>query len=183
MRIRATPPIDPPEPGVERAAAGDLRARRALVEGYGPLVYSLCRRLDPSPDDAYQEIWEKAFRALGRFDPGGSARFSTWLTTLAHRHLIDRHRRRRTRGEVLSLEGLASEQPGAEAALSRRQREVQLERALQRLPIAQRRVVVLPHINGLSLETIASQEGVAVGTIKSRLHRGRARLAQLLGGC
>src|SRR5690606_22014330 len=68
--------------------------RADLVAAHGPAVYALCRRLTPDPDDCYQEIWEKVFRALPRFDPGGAASVRTWILTIAHRHLVDRHRRR-----------------------------------------------------------------------------------------
>ena len=166
------------------AVRGDPAARRALVERYGPLIYGLCRRLDPDPEDCYQEIWEKLLRALHRFDPDGPASFKTWAATVAHRHLVDRHRRRKVRGAALTLGGRrgepASGQPGALEAVEVLERREALERALARLPEAQRRAVVLHHIGGLSLERIARQEGVPEGTVKSRLHRGRARLARYL---
>jgi len=165
---------------VRRAARGEARARRALVERHGPMLYGICRRLAPDPEDCYQAIWEKIFRGLARFDPAGSAKLSTWMATIAHRHLIDRHRRRSVRGVVLPLDELSTDAPSAEALVGAREEHQRLEVALRRLPAAQRRVVVMHHINGLPLEKIAEQEGVAVGTIKSRLHRGRARLTQLL---
>ena len=69
----------------------------------------------------------------------------------------------------------------ADERIDRRRCQVRLEAALERLPYAHRRVVLLHHLNGVPLADIAAAEGVAVGTIKSRLHRGRARLAELLG--
>ena len=151
----------------------------AVVADHGPAVWSLCRRLCPEPEDAYQEIWEKVLGALPRFDPAGSASLRTWILTIAHRHLVDRHRRRQVRGVVVQLPDLAVA-PVAEARLDRAQRTELLIAALDRLPEAQRRVVVLHHLHGQSLEAIANAEGVAVGTVKSRLHRGRARLAEIL---
>lgn len=150
-----------------------------LIRAHGPALWSLCRRLCPEPEDAYQEIWEKALGAIERFDPSGPATIRGWLLTIAHRHLIDRHRRRSVRGVVVPLPDL-SVAPDAEEALDRAQRQARLEAALARLPEPQRRVVVLHHLHGRSLEQLAAAEGVALGTIKSRLHRGRARLAQLL---
>lgn len=169
------------EPLVAAAAAGDDEARAALVERHGALVWGLCRRLTPDPEDAFQEIWAAALEALPRFDPTGPARFSTWLVTVAHRHLIDRHRRRRVRGEVLPLGEVAAPLPSPEVALDSRRRALRLEAALAHLPEDQRRVVVLHHLHGRALDEIASVEGVPVGTLKSRLHRGRARLLELLG--
>ena len=165
---------------VRRAADGDPEARTALVRAHGPLVWALCRRLAADPDDAYQAIWERVLRALPRFDPGGAASIRSWIAVVARRHLTDRHRRRAVRGEVVSIEALPPVDPDAEERVSRRQRQARLEAALERLPAAQREVVVLHHIHGVALATLAEEEGVALGTIKSRLHRGRARLAQLL---
>jgi RNA polymerase sigma factor (sigma-70 family) len=166
---------------LQAAAGGDPAAWRLLLAAHGPAVYSLCRRLDLDPDDAYQEIWEKVLHGLPRFDPDGPAPLASWILRVAHRHLIDRHRRRRVRGELVAL----TEVPGAsvrlDARLDRAAESRRLADALARLPMAQRRVVVMHHIQGCSLEEIAAAEEVAVGTVKSRLHRGRGRLALLMG--
>lgn len=167
---------------VARAASGDLRARAELVRSYGPLVWSLCRRLGPEPEDAYQEVWEKVFGALHRFDPEGVASFRTYIATITHRHLVDRHRRRTTRGEVLEIGEIASGPSDMEDQAESRREMARLEAALQRLPEGHRRVVVMHHLEDLPLDEIAANEGIATGTVKSRLHRARARLLELLGG-
>ena len=166
---------------VRKAAAGDADARRALVQTHGPMVYGLCRRMCSEPDDAYQEVWEKVFRALHRFDPDKPGALRSWVATITHRHLVDRHRRRRTRGVVVPLRDVPPRDPDIDERIARRQEVARLEAALQRLPEPHRRVVVMHHLQGVSLEEIAGQEGVATGTVKSRLHRARARLASLLG--
>lgn len=175
------PPSSPADP-LPRAISGDAEARAALVARHGGLIWSLCARLAADPEDAWQEIWEKALRALPRFDPAGPARFSTWLATLAHRHLVDRHRRRRTRGEAVSVEQLAALGADPEQATAEGERSARLEAALARLPEPWRRVIVAHHIAELPLDAIAEAEGVPVGTVKSRLHRGRAALITMLGG-
>lgn len=179
MRHEHTRSIDP---SIALAASGDPDARALLVRVHGPLVWSLCRRLGPEPQDAYQEIWEKVFGALCRFDPEGSASVRTWIATIAHRHLVDRHRRRTVRGEVVELgEVLLSTGSGEEYADTLADID-RLEAALQRLPEGHRRVVVMHHLQDRSLDEIAASEGIATGTVKSRLHRARARLLELLGG-
>ncbi len=165
-----------------RAVGGDPEARRLVLAEYGPMVWGLCYRLASQPEDAYQEIWEKVLKALGRFRLDGPASLRTWIATIAHRHLVDRHRRKRVRGEVVELGEIVAQDVAPDERIARRQRASRLEQALKGLPQAQRRVVVLHHLNGMPLDELASREGVAVGTIKSRLHRGRARLADLLGG-
>jgi RNA polymerase sigma-70 factor (ECF subfamily) len=71
--------------------------------------------------------------------------------------------------------------PAPEADPDRRLDHARLEAALMRLPAEQRRVVVMHHLEDQPVEAIAASEGVAGGTIKSRLHRARARLAEWLG--
>lgn len=154
--------------------------RAALVKQHGPLVWSLCRRLDPDPEDAYQEVWARVFAGLPQFDPDGAASLRTWLAVVCHHALVDRSRRRRVRGEVVELGELPA--PAEPDPIDAGRRLQRLEAALERLPEGHRRVVVLHHLHEVPLEQLARDEGVAIGTVKSRLHRARARLLELLGG-
>lgn len=159
------------------AAAQDLDPKR-IIEDLGPLVWALCRRLDDDCEDAYQDVWDHLLRRLDRFDPDrGTLR--AWVTAVAHRKLVDRHRRRKVRAAAPFVD-VADPGPGADEELARRRRRLRLERALASLPAEQRRVVIAHHLHGQELEGIAAAEGVAVGTVKSRLHRGRAKLAKRL---
>lgn len=144
-----------------------------MLREHDALVWSICRRLSDDPEDCYQEVWEKVLRALPSWRPDGRARLSTWIATIAHRTLIDRLRRRRTRGEEVDPEDIP--------VLPRPEVSLDLERALSSLPEPWRRVVVLHHVHGLDLEGIAVTEGVPTGTIKSRLHRARAALVTWMG--
>src|SRR5687767_15768046 len=110
-------PSPRPDPTVVAASRGDPRAQAALVDVHGPRVFAMCARLAADPEDCYQEIWEKVLSALDRFDPSGPASIGTWIATIARRHLIDRHRRQKTRGEVLSIGNLPSVQPAADEQL------------------------------------------------------------------
>lgn len=151
-----------------------------VVAEHGGLVWALCRRLDPEPEDAWQESWEKVLRALPTFQPGGAASVKTWLVTIVHRHLVDRHRRRQVRGGVLEADEVLDERPLAPVALEAAETSAALEAALLALPEVWRRVVVLHHLHGVPLQDLAEQESVALGTIKSRLHRARAALLGVL---
>lgn len=168
--------MQPPDAILARAIQGDPDARRSFVEHLVPLVWSICRRMDPDPEDACQEIWEKVLRALPRFDMTGPASVKTWVARITHRHLIDRHRRRKVRGIAVDPEEELFTTVVPRPELGR------LEGALAQLPDVHRRVVILHHVHGVALEDIAEEEGVPVGTIKSRLHRARARLVEILGG-
>ncbi len=171
---------------LEGVQAGNEGARAELVERLGPLVWALCRRLDQQPEDAYQDAWAHLFAVIGRFEPHGTASLRTWVKRVVHRRLVDRHRRSKVRAVVSPWESgmveerVASGLPGPEQLASEGRRRARLEAALEHLAPAQRRVVVLHHIHGTPLDELAEREGVALGTIKSRLHRGRARLLQLL---
>jgi RNA polymerase sigma-70 factor, ECF subfamily len=174
---------EPAAPIVAAAVAGDREAIGALLVRYGPMVYGLCRALDPQPDDAYQEIWERALRGLPRFDPGGSAAWSTWLYAVAQHHLTDRYRQRRTQSgnQNLADDAVAGD-PSALERLEATEGVARLRAALAVLPEAQRRAVILYHLDEVPLAEVALREGVPIGTVKSRLHLGRGRLLALLGG-
>ena len=166
---------------IQAATRGQQRARESVVKVLGPRLWALCRRLDPEPEDAYQAAWAHLFSRLDRFDVDGSASLSTWASTVTHRLLVDRHRRRQVRPFV-PMGGLdeVDTSQDAEATVARALDRRRLEAALSRLPEGARRVVVLHYIHGLPLSEIAVSEGIAVGTCKSRLHRARTQLAQLL---
>lgn len=148
-----------------------------LMTSYGRLVYGMCARLCDDPDDASQEVWEKVIRGLERFDPTRSTPARAWIATITRRHLVDRHRRRSVRGEQTSPDELVDPGASPERVVELRTRRHRLEAALEQLPFDQRHVVVMHHIHGVPLNTLADELGVSVGTVKSRLHRGRARLA------
>lgn len=165
---------------LKRAARGDPGARHTLVETHGPLVYSLCRRLCPDPDDAYQDVWTKVFAALDRFRTDDPGRFGAWIATITRRHLVDRHRRRQVRGVPASIDHLPDPLPGPDHLTDTARLRDHLEAAIATLPFPQRLAVVGHDVHGTPLAELAADAGVPVGTIKSRLHRGRARLAELL---
>lgn len=151
-----------------------------LIAAHGRLVHAMCTRLTDDPEDAAQEIWEKVTRGLPRFDPERAPPVRAWVATVARRHLIDRHRRRQVRGEQVPADDLMDGSADPERVLELKTRRARLEAALKSLPAAQRQVVVMHHIHGVSLATLAEEHGVPVGTIKSRLHRGRAELSRIL---
>ncbi|MEM6929319.1 MAG: sigma-70 family RNA polymerase sigma factor [Myxococcota bacterium] len=165
---------------LRQATAGDPRARQAIVDAHGAWVFAMCRRLCPDPEDAYQEVWVRVFGALDRFDADAALRLRPWIGTIARRHLIDRHRRAQVRGLTEDPEALVDPGPAPDRLAHRAELRRQLDDALADLPFAQRAVIVMHDVHGVPLATLAEDHGVALGTIKSRLHRGRARLAGLL---
>ena len=129
-------------------------------------------------EDLVQETFLRAHRALDRFEAGTNAR--AWLHTILQRVRTDAFRRRRRRLETVELVG---EGPGvrpAQDALASGHED--LERALAALPESFRTAVILRDLQELSYAEIAAALGVPVGTVMSRIHRGRALLREALAG-
>jgi RNA polymerase sigma-70 factor, ECF subfamily len=161
----------------EAARGGDVDAFAHLVERYGPPVLALCvaSTLDHAEaEDLVQEVFTAAWRGLPRFR--GSAAFSTWLFAIARNACVDRARRRRARPAAAPLEaaaGIAAAEPDPRGGA--------VLAAAAQLPPALRRAVLLRDLQGLAYEEIAQLEDVPLGTVRSRIAEGRARLARELG--
>lgn len=165
---------------------GNLAAFNRLVERYQGLVYNLCLRLLGSPEsaeDAAQETFLAAYRAMSRFAEGN---FRSWLLRIAANESKDELRRKSRRGQSESLDAardddsapieVADPAPGAPILAERLELAGELQKALLRIPFDQRQAVVLSDLYGFHYEEIARLVGANVGTVKSRIHRGRERL-------
>ncbi|MFZ5854995.1 MAG: sigma-70 family RNA polymerase sigma factor [Chloroflexota bacterium] len=172
---------------VERARAGDLDAFNRLVECYQDQLFGLVVRMVPDPDqaaDAVQEALFAAYRNLASFR-GGSVR--SWLSRIAINAAMDvqRARKRRPTQPYPELEDEAWQPPAGEendpeqvAVATERSRA--LVQALARIGNDQRTAIVLFDVEGYDYAEIADLTGVSLGTVKSRIHRGRLALRTLL---
>jgi RNA polymerase sigma-70 factor (ECF subfamily) len=168
-------------PGVlESARAGDPSAFEQVVRHYDPRLRALAYRLVGNAalmDDALQDAYVKAFRALPGFR--ADAALGTWLYRITYRACLDvlraEGRRRTTRLE----DALAPADPGADPGRVASTR-ADLARALDSLPPDQRAAVLLVDAEGLDYTAAAEVLGVAPGTIASRLSRARATLRKAL---
>jgi RNA polymerase sigma-70 factor (ECF subfamily) len=175
------------EDSLARARRGDLDAFNALVLEHQSLVYNLCFRLlgqRAAAEDAAQEAFVSAWRNLGGLR--GEA-FRPWLLRIAANICKDELRRRGRRPatslDVALEEGMPEPaDPGVAPELSALQGELrsQVEAALQELPAEQRTALVLCDIQDLDYVEIASTMRTSLGTVKSRIARGRARLREVL---
>ena len=178
--------MDDDEGLVAAAQAGDRRALDTLLRRHYDRVHAVCRRIAGSTrdaDDAAQEAMIGIVRGLPRFD--GRARFSTWAYRIATNAALDELRRRKRR-PALTLVTEEGEQAETVDPLAARQVESAVERmsidaALDTLPEDFRTAVVLRDVADLDYAEIADVLGVPVGTVKSRIARGRAQLADALG--
>jgi len=168
---------------------GSLDAFNSLVERYQGAVYNLCLRLIGDrglAEDAAQEAFLSAYRAIGRFQ-GGSIR--SWLLRIAANQSKDELRRRMRRGPQESLSGPGHDDQPIDLPDSAESQADYVERlalgrgiqqALLSLPFEQRQAIILSDLHGYHYEEIASIAGASVGTVKSRIHRGRERLRGIL---
>ena len=155
-----------------------------VVETHAARVYRLAYRLTGDRHDAEdltQEVFVRVFRSLSTYTPGT---FEGWLHRITTNLFLDTVRRkRRIRFDALAddaAERLAGDEPTPAQAYDERHLDPDVERALAALPPDFRAAVVLCDIEGLSYEEIAATLGVKLGTVRSRIHRGRALLRAAL---
>lgn len=168
---------------VSRAQKGDRAAFAALLREHQDEVYTLARRLVGDPhmaSDVAQEALIRAWRALPRFR--GDSRLSTWLYRITVNTAWTQKKRAR-RNQATSIDDHLDVAAPAGADHPEVAGEIlelrgRLRLALDRLPDAQREVVVLKDIYGWSHAEIAESMGISVTAAKVRLHRARARLAR-----
>lgn len=157
-----------------------------LYERYGGDVKRWARRLaGPSADldDLLHDVFVVAIRR--GFLDRGEASITTWLFRITHHVVRNRRRRAYVRGLLFSrhrddLAASVPAHPTPQEEMERREQHGQLYRVLDRLPDRYRTAIILYEIEGLSGEQIAEMTGVGVGTVRVRLHRGRAKLLDLL---
>jgi RNA polymerase sigma-70 factor (ECF subfamily) len=180
---------------IELSIRGDRAAFEVLVRRYQDRLYHTAYRLLGNTDDAQdvvQDAFLNAYQSLHQFK--GDARFFTWLYRIAVNSAISLRRRA---GRVAGRRAVLSadlprgttveptdESDGSrpDSALERAEDEQRLRAALDGLTPDHRAVLVLKEIEGRKYETIADVLGVPVGTVRSRLHRARLELRDLLYG-
>jgi len=161
---------------------GDAGALTALIDRHGDAVQGFLRgRVGTEAEDLYQETWMRAERALDRYQDQGN--FRAWLMQIARHQVIDHHRRRGARIELVTgveLEVSASHE-GPEARAGARQLEACVQRAMDSLSPEMREVVQL-RLCGTSFNDIAARQGVPLNTALSRMHRALGALRLTLEG-
>jgi RNA polymerase sigma-70 factor (ECF subfamily) len=163
--------------------AGDSAAYDELVRRYRRRVFGICLQYfhdAAEAEDAAQDAFVALLRKASTF--AGTAAFSTWMYRVTTNACNDiarkRARRPRTTGDDFERLG---ETPDMTDLLATRELGVELEQALAKLDPEFRQVILLHDVAGLPYADIGDRLGLAVGTVKSRIHRGHARLAVALG--
>lgn len=160
-------------------ARGEDGSLEAVYRHYGDLVYTLCRRtLDESrAGDVAQEVFISAWKAHERFDPS-KGNLAAWLVTITKNRIIDniraakRHSDRRSGTDLADIPSDARIEQIADRML--------IAEALRRLPETTRRVIVMHYFDGLTHPQIAEETSLPLGTVKSTIHRGLAKIRDQL---
>lgn len=151
---------------------------------HGRKIYNFAYRLCGNPDDAadlVQEVLLRVRRGLSSYQPGS---FDGWLWRITHNAFIDEMRRRQRRPTAPLPESYdrweSQSSPGADEQLAAMRLGEEIQEALLELPYEFREAVVMCDVVGLSYEEIAQAVAVPVGTVRSRIHRGRKMLRSSL---
>ena len=172
---------------VDAARRGDMRAFERLYRLHSGRVLGLCLRMTRQreiAEDCVQQTFIRAWRSLAAFE--GRSAFATWLHRIAVNEVLTNRRNRGTRSESSSLPSLEEDEDAfenvADTTVAADSSDVMdMEKALASLPEGSRHVVVLQAVYGYSHEEVADMLGIAVGTCKAQLHRGRKLLRERMG--
>lgn len=170
---------------IARVLDGEDRAYEVLVDRYSHMVFTLAVRMlrdREVAEETAQDIFVKAYQSLSGYR--GSARFSTWLYTIAYHRILDvaarenRHRSYRT-DELPEGRPLCDLEDTWSRLMDRERRDLILM-ALEELPEDDRLLISLFYLQEQSLREIAAITGIRAGTVKVRLFRARERLRDLI---
>ncbi len=171
---------------IAKCQEGDRQAFNRLVMHYQNLVYSFLYRLAPNwddIDDLAQEVFVKVYYSIRKLRD--QSQFKSWLHSIAVSVYIDEQRRRKKRQErfvsdkrVLETRVDSNENPGSQ--LERQELQKRLQEAINQLPEEFKLAIVLREIQDLSYEEIAKTLKCSIGTVRSRIFRGRQLLQQML---
>ena len=172
---------------LRRACKGDVQAFEELMQSHESRIYAIALRMMGDREDAQdcaQEAMVRIYRAMGSFK--GQSALATWIYRITMNTCLDELRRRKAR-KVTSLDSLVDNgwsptdtgDTPEEHGL-RVEKQNALNRAIQSLPDDMRAAIILRDVKGYSYDEIASILGANVGTIKSRISRGREKLREIL---
>jgi RNA polymerase sigma-70 factor (ECF subfamily) len=167
-------------PLMPRIAAGDRSALRQLYDATSAKLFGVCLRIlsdREEAEDVLQEVYVTVWRRADRFD-AGRASVMTWVSTIARNRAIDRLRARGPLARAEPVEGLeiADDQPGAEALLSAADDAGRLHACLSELDERTKSVIRTAFFEGVTYDALAQRMGAPLGTVKSWIRRGLAKL-------
>lgn len=177
---------------INQAKNGNLEAFEALIISYEKLVYNIIYRMMGNQEDTYdlsQETFIKVYTKIHQFD--GISKFSTWLYRIATNTCLDELRRRKGK-EPLSLDQEIQEEEGyitpeqedksknIEEKILAKEQEQMIEKALAQVNETNRATLVLRDVEQLSYDEISEILNISLGTVKSRIARGRQQMKKII---
>jgi RNA polymerase sigma-70 factor (ECF subfamily) len=197
MKPQAVPRLDPKTTDEElarRVAAGEESAARLLMRRYNQTLFRTARSIlrdDAEAEDALQEAYLKAFRAIGGFK--GDSRLSTWLVRIVVNEALGRLRKSKRGAEVIAIDSqteidietrldMASGDPQAQPDREAERSEARaiMELKIDELPDAFRTVFMLRAVEEMTVEETAAALGIPEATVRTRFFRARALLRESL---
>ena len=166
---------------IQRAKQGDTYAFEQLIHEHRVGAFNLAFRMlgnRDDADDAAQDAMVKVFKSIGSFRE--QSKFSTWVYRLTYNVCIDIMRKQKPGTTTELDERLVDKSPTPEEELEHNERQKQIKAAIAALTPDYRSAIVLRDVNGHSYDEIAQILGCSVGTVKSRINRGRLKLKEIL---
>lgn len=170
---------------VEAALNGDREGFASLVDAYKNPVYNLCYRMLGSPteaEDAAQEVFVKMYRRLPTYDP--NRKLASWVLSIASHHCIDVIRRRHLQTtdieDMPEWKPLVSDKPQPEKQFLEDEQEGRIQALVNQLEPQYRIPLIMHYWNDLPYQDICDATGLSLSAVKSRLHRARLKLAELM---
>lgn len=174
---------------IERVQAGDFAAVEELYGRYSRQAFGLALKIlnsNEAAEDAVQDAFLRFWKQPRNFD-ARRGRFSTWLLSVVHNLCIDQLRRKRNKAVSIDqqeaqehLNFLADDQIPIDEEVWQGMQRTTIRKALNNLPVEQRKVIEMAFFNGLTHQEIATATGQPLGTIKSRIRQGLMKLKGLI---
>ncbi len=168
-----------------QVAHGDRAALRSVYDATSAKLFGICLRISRDralAEDVLQDVYVKVWRRAGRFDPAKASPI-TWLAAIARNTAIDAIRKRGRRDEVSDdvLADFEDSAPRADALVEQRQDRARVVDCLDTLEGEQKRSIREAFFGGFTYSELADRRGVPLGTMKSWIRRGLARMKECLG--
>lgn len=173
---------------IKRCKDGEKEAFNELICKYHPFVYKYLYRIsedDQIAEDLVQETFVKIIRSIEKFDPKGSARFSTYLIQIAKNCYIDHYRKEKKRASDVPLDEIIGTKPTEKDItefVTDKLYNQNVLKLLEDLPEDQQIAIKMKYIEDLTLKEIGDILDVEPKTIKSRIHNGMVRLRKMIKG-
>jgi RNA polymerase sigma-70 factor (ECF subfamily) len=174
---------------IARVQTGDFAAVEELYSRYSRQAFGLALKIlnsNEAAEDAVQDAFLRFWKQPRNFD-ANRGRFSTWLLSVVHNLCIDQLRRKRNKAVSIDqqeaqehLNYLADDQTPIEEEVWQGMQRTAIRKALDNLPVEQRKVIEMAFFNGLTHQEIATATGQPLGTIKSRIRQGLMKLKGLI---